>query len=91
MMKNYDDIEMKKEDGDIVFTAVKTSLTRNLEGEEVEQKTEQEVARMPNNKEVCREIANQLIGKFYQAPMEGKSVTQKMDEAYDRWRWKENP
>jgi len=83
-MKNYDDIEMKKEDGDIVFTAVKTSLTRNLEGEEVEQKTEQEVARMPNNKEVCREIGSQLLEKFHREPAGHKSLTQKMDEAYDR-------
>lgn len=83
MMKNYDDIERKKEDGDIVFTAVKTSKTRNLNGEEVEQKKEQEVARMPQNKEVCLEIAKKLYELYAPAARE-KSVTQKMDEAYDR-------
>lgn len=86
-MNNYDEVEMAKDGdtGEIVFTAVKTSKTRNLEGDTVETETREEITRLPNNKEICREIGNKLLKKFHKEPrMEGKSVTQKMDEVYDR-------
>lgn len=85
-MKDYDDVDMAKDGdtGDLVFTAVKTSKTRNLEGEVVETETRQEVARMPDNREIGMEIGQKLCKKYSREPMEGKSVTQRMDEAYDR-------
>lgn len=84
---DYDDIEMMKDEdtGDIVFNAVKKAKTRNLEGEIVETETRQEVCRLPDNRDVGLEIGKQLCGKYAQHPRpEGKSITQKMDEAYDR-------
>jgi len=85
-MKNYDDVEMAKDGdtGEIVFTAVKTSKTRNLEGDTVETEQREEIARLPDNREIGMEIGQKLCEKYTREPMEGKSVSQKMDEVYNR-------
>jgi len=65
-MKSYDDVEMAKDGdtGEIVFTAVKTSKTRNLEGDTVETETRDEVTRLPDHRELNLEVAEQLQDKY---------------------------
>ncbi len=84
-MEDYDDVEMAKDGdtGELVFTAVKTSKTRNLEGDVVEAETREEITRIPDNKEIGMEIGTSLCEKYSRDP-EPKSVSQKMDEVYDR-------
>lgn len=84
-MKDYDNVEMAKDvdTGELVFTAVKTSKTRNLEGEVVETETQQEIARIPDHREIGMEIGQKLCKKYSRDP-QPKSASQKMDEVYDR-------
>lgn len=65
-MEDYDDVEMAKDEdtGDLVFTAVKTSKTRNLEGDVVETETRNEVTRIPDHRELGLEVAEQLEDKY---------------------------
>jgi len=65
-MKDYDDVEMAKDEdtGEIVFTAVKTSKTRNLEGDVVETETRDEITRLPDHRELNLEVAQQIEDKY---------------------------
>jgi len=66
MMEDYDDVEMAKDEdtGELVFTAVKTSKTRNLEGDVVETETRNEVTRLPDHRELNLRIADKLTDKY---------------------------
>jgi len=65
-MKDYDNVEMAKDGdtGDLVFTAVKTSKTRNLNGNVVDTETREEITRIPDNRDLGREIAEKLTEKY---------------------------
>jgi len=82
-MNDYDNVEMAKDGdtGEIVFTAVKTSKTRNLNDEVVEAETREEIARIPDNREIGMDIGTSLLEKYSR---DTNSKSQKINEVQDR-------
>jgi hypothetical protein len=82
-MDNYDEIREVREDDEIVFLATKTSKVRNLNGEETKKTEEEVITRIPYDREIGMEIGKMLCKRFSRDPPP-KSVSQRMDEVYNR-------
>lgn len=63
---NFDEVEVKtdKQKTELVFTAVKKTKTRNLKNQVVEAEERKEVARIPNEDDLGREIGEMLCERF---------------------------
>lgn len=63
---NFDEVEVKtdKQEMELVFTAVKKTKTRNLKNQVVEAEEREEVARIPNEDDLGREIGEMLCERF---------------------------
>lgn len=80
-----DEIEVEKTEDSFIFKIVEKEETTNLRGEKVTLEEEKTIE-IPKNEDVASKIIK-VLGKFQLSnnpPPCPKSVSQKMDEVYDR-------